>query len=75
MEGTQEKVVARGWCPFCDVPLWHICEHFVGYIRNGWITGADPIRKGHRVPMNRPIGKDEVAVDTGVSVRAYRRGT
>lgn len=62
----------KGDCPFCDARKWHVCKHFVGYVCGDKIVNdSGNGRKGRR--SLRPKRADEVAVDTGVSVRAYRR--
>lgn len=57
----------EGDCPFCDAPKWHICNHFVGYVRR------DQVYSGFGKRDLRPKRANEVAVNTGVSVRAYRK--
>lgn len=62
----------RGFCPYCEVTGWRICQHFAGYVRGGMVV--DDSGKGRPGKGNmRPKRADEVAVDTGVSVRAYRK--
>jgi hypothetical protein len=57
----------KGDCPFCNAPKWHVCKHFAGYVRSGKLYIGDGKNRLLQMP------KDTVCVDTGVSVRAYRR--
>lgn len=62
----------KGDCPFCDAPKWHVCQHFTGYVRGGQVVSDSGQNKPGRSNF-RPKRADEVAVNTGVSVRAYRK--
>ncbi len=67
-----EPTEPKGDCPFCDAPKWHVCEHFTGYVRGDQVFTTDDVRRRRKDAM-RPKLAEEVAVDTGVSVRAYRK--
>ncbi len=62
----------KGDCPFCNAPKWHVCQHFTGYVRGDQVSNPEHQRKLGKDSF-RPKRADEVAVDTGVSVRAYRK--
>ncbi len=62
-----DDIEPKGDCPFCDAPKWHICSHFTGYVQGGVVMEGGRDRRAH---LKRD---DEIAVNTGVSIRAYRR--
>lgn len=62
----------KGDCPFCDAPKWHVCKHFVGYFRNGQIACQRPGQRGGRQEF-RPLGPDDATVETGATIRVYRK--
>jgi hypothetical protein len=63
----------RGDCPFCDVPKWHVCDHFEGYLRGDRVTDRQGLSARGRATL-RPVRPGEIAVQTGVSVRVYAKG-
>lgn len=58
----------KGDCPFCSVPKWHICDHFVGYLRDGKVC-VDLMHD-----RRRPLTAREVNINTGVTNRVYAKG-
>lgn len=63
----------KGFCPFCDVTGWRICDHFVGYVQGDHVKTVIENKYGRQAQSVRPKLASEVAVNTGVSVRAYRK--
>lgn len=62
----------KGFCPFCDVTGWRICDHFTGYVRGDMVTNKSGQSK-RGISNLRPKRADDIAVNTEVSVRAYRK--
>ncbi len=71
---NSEPTEPKGDCPFCDAPKWHVCDHFQGYVRGDQVTTDEHQKKQGKNGL-RPKRADDVAVNTGVSVRAYRKGS
>ena len=64
----------KGYCPFCSVSGWEICDHFTGYLRGKNVTAENPVLGSRTSNMLRPLKASEVTVNTGISVRVYARG-
>ncbi len=64
----------KGYCPFCSVSGWEICDHFKGYLRHEGVFCELPSKTGRICKTTRPRKLNEVTVPTGVSIRVYARG-
>lgn len=61
-----------GFCPFCKCCGWEICTQFVGYVRGNHVSvESGQTRAGSHAL--RPKRANDVCVNTGVSIRAYRK--